>query len=60
MSGCQASEHVSGTAPLAYVLVEPLQFGYRGKEVVRLDRLQYGQWRYQRVEACPRDLRGIV
>ena len=45
---------------LAYVLVEPLQFGYRGKEVVRLDRLQYGQWRYQRVEACPRDLRGIV
>src|SRR5712691_1880269 len=32
----------------------------RGKEVVRLDRFQYGQWRYQRVEACPRDLRGIV
>ena len=53
---------VPGTRPgsLAYVLVEPLQFGYRGKEVVRLDRLQYGQWRYQRVEACPRDLRGIV
>ena len=32
----------------------------RGKEVVRLDRFQYGQWRYQRVEACPRDLRGIA
>jgi len=28
--------------------------------VVRLDRFQYGQWRYQRVEACPRDLRGIA
>jgi hypothetical protein len=28
--------------------------GNRGKEVVRLDRFQYGQWRYQRVEACPR------
>ena len=35
-------------------------FGNRGKEVVRLDRFQYGQWRYQRVEACPRDLRGIA
>ena len=33
---------------------------YRGKEVVRLDRFQYGQWRYQRVRTCPRDLRGIV
>jgi len=32
----------------------------RGKEVVRLDRFQYGQWRYQRVEVCPRDLRGIA
>jgi hypothetical protein len=30
---------------------------YRGKEVVRLERRQYGQWRYQRVEACPRDHR---
>jgi hypothetical protein len=42
------------------VLFERLQYGYRGKEVVRLDRFQYGQWRYQRVEACPRDLRGIA
>jgi len=61
-------KHMSGarhrTCPdggsLAVVLVEPLQFRYRGKEVVRLDRFQYGQWRYQRVGACPRDLRGIV
>jgi len=45
---------------LTDVLPEPLQFGYRGKEVVRLDRFQYGQWRYQRVRACPRDLRGIA
>ena len=52
------TRRVSGS--LASVLVEPLQFDYRGKEVVRLDRFQYGQWRYQRVEVCPRDLRGIV
>src|SRR5581483_5889598 len=31
----------------------------RGKEVVRLDGdFQYGQWRYQLVGACPRDLNG--
>ena len=24
------------------------------------DFIKYGQWRYQRVEACPRDLRGIA
>jgi hypothetical protein len=30
-----------------------------GKEVVRLDGdFQYGQWRYQLVGACPRDLHG--
>jgi hypothetical protein len=47
-------------ADMPDVLVDRLEFGYRGKEVVRLDRFQYGQWRYQRVRACPRDLRGIV
>jgi hypothetical protein len=41
-------------------LPEPLHLRYRGKEVVRLDRFQYGQWRYQRVRTCPQDLRGIV
>jgi hypothetical protein len=45
---------------MAYVLPERLEFEYRRKEVVRLDRFQYGQWRYQRVEACPCDLRGIA
>jgi hypothetical protein len=45
---------------MAAVLPERLEFVHRRKEVVRLDRFQYGQWRYQRVEVCPRDLRGIA
>src|SRR6266508_3011056 len=54
---CQAPDmswRHSGHMALTGVLPERLQFGYRGKEVVRLDRFQYGQWRYQRVRACPR------
>jgi predicted O-methyltransferase YrrM len=37
-----------------------LECRHRGKEVVRLGRFLYGQWRCQPVGTCPRDLRGIV
>ena len=51
------SQDVSG---MAYVLSERLQLRQPRKGGGPACRFQYGQWRYQRVEACPRDLRGIV
>ena len=53
-----SSSRSSSPRRVADVLPSGYSSGNRGKEVVRLDRFQYGQWRYQRVEACPRDLRG--